>query len=116
MCLRREVGKEKTILAEARDMPLLPPEEADAEIRKLHLQVEDLEAKNGALEARNAWLERVIKAMCRYYCLWRAQTVCDSECPGRNYCTPGDLKKLFGAERLVRGMLQFPEKFADAEN
>ncbi|RJR32465.1 MAG: hypothetical protein C4567_18775 [Deltaproteobacteria bacterium] len=44
----------------------------------------DLEEKVAQLEARNAELERVIKAMCRA-CTLRQAGICNRLCQGRDY-------------------------------
>lgn len=89
MCVRNEIGAEEArrdILCEAitRERPLLPSEEADAEIHRLVLKVGELEERNGYLSARNAELERVVKAMCRG-CALRLVGSCDWTCRGRDF-------------------------------
>jgi len=76
MCVINQTILSKALAAER---PFLPPEEADAEILKLHRQV-------GQLEGRNAILEQVVKTLCRRYCGLRDNGYCDLLCPGRDYC------------------------------
>ena len=90
----------------------------EPELRKLHLQVGQLEGevmrledkvgkeqeKNGALERRNAVLESVIKALCRHYCGLRDHGFCDQQCLGRDYCGTDGLVALvldLGKKRRV---------------
>lgn len=107
MCIR-SIGKVEEYGMTTRERPFLPPEEAGAEILKLHRQVGGLEnevmrleakvgdllKKNGALFSRNGDLEAVIKTLCRNYCAPRRGGSCDLQCPGRDYGDTGGLSSV----------------------
>ena len=59
----------------------------------------DLIKKVDQLEARNAAIEKALKHACRTNCHFRLQMLCDLDCPVRDYCGTGGLT-LWVRERL----------------